>query len=134
YPAGRASSAFTGTTRACFTLAVVIDTVTGAWSSVPAACGWFRVTVTVMVGLVPPVATLPTVDTTPWVTRPAGKVMATVSPAFTCDCCAASKAMVTTRRAEVAASTGPAAGVPRLAETVVTLIADGKNTAWPSGS
>src|SRR5262249_9616316 len=96
--------------------------------------GWARVTVTVMVGLLPVVATLPTVDTTPGVTRPVGKVMATLSPACTCDCCAASRAMVTTCRAEVAASAGPAAGAPRAAGTVVTRIADGNNTACPSGS
>src|SRR5262249_52807404 len=111
----------------------MIDTCTGALSKVPASLGGARGTVTVMGGLVPPVATLLTDDTRPGVVLPLGRLMVTVSPAFTCDCCAASKAMVTTRRAEVAASTGPAAGAPRLAETVVTLIADGKNTAWPSG-
>src|SRR5262249_52884482 len=130
-PAARASSAATGTTRASLTLAVVIDTVTGAWSKAPAARGWARGMITVTFGLVPPVATL---DTPPGVTWPVGKVIITLSPAFTCDCCAASRAMVTTCRAEVAANTGPAAGAPRLAEMVVTRIADGKNTAWPSGS
>src|SRR5262249_56542875 len=133
-PAGRASSAPTGTTRALGAVAVVIDTVTGAWSRAPAAFGWFRMTVTVMVGLLPVVATLPTEDTTPGVTRPVGRVIITLSPAFTSDGCAASRAMVTTRRAEVAANTGPAAGAPRLAGIVVTRIADGTNTAWPSGS
>ena len=49
------------------------------------------------------------------------------SPACTADCCAASKAMVTTCRAEVADSTAPPAVAPRLAGTVVTRIADGKN-------
>ena len=132
-PLARASSAFTGTTRAPGAVAVVIATVTGAWSRPPAARGCFNVTVTVTFGLLPPVATLPTEDTTPGVTRPSGRVIITVSPAFTSDCCAASSAMVTTCRAEVAASTAPAAGAPRPAGTVVTRIADGKNTACPSG-
>src|SRR5262249_17015800 len=132
-PAARASSALTGTTRASLTLAVVIDTVTGAWSKAPAARGGARATITVTFGLVPPVPTWPTKDTTPGVTRPVGRVIITLSPAFPCDCCAASRAMVTTCRAEVAANTGPAAGAPSLAEAIVTRIADGKNTAWPSG-
>src|SRR5215471_9580017 len=73
-------------------VAVVIATVTGAWSRVPAARGWAKVTVTVTFGLAPPEATLPTEATTPGVTRPVGKVMATVSPALTSDCCAAASA------------------------------------------
>jgi hypothetical protein len=42
-PGGRASSAATGTTIALLTLAVVMYTVTGAWSKAPAtgeACAW----------------------------------------------------------------------------------------------
>src|SRR5262249_40216481 len=132
-PLARASSALTGTTRALLTLAVVIDTVTGAWSRVPAAFGWVSLTRTVTVGVVPRVATVPTEDTTPGVVWPVGRVTVTLSPAFTCDCCAASRATVTPRCVEVAANNVPAAGAPRLAEMAVTRIADGRNTAWPSG-
>src|SRR5215467_3759884 len=139
YPSGdRASSAPTGTARTLLTLAVVMFTVTGAWSRVPAAFGSVSFTCTgiVVAGLCPccgvcdagvAVATVPTEDTTPGVVVPSGSVMLTVSPALTSDSWLTSSGIVTTCRSEVAASTGPDAGPPRLPVTWVTRIASGLN-------
>src|SRR5487761_1121571 len=88
-----------------------------------------------MVAEVPePDATLPTEETTPGVTDPPGSVTLTASPAATSPCREASRAIVTTCCAEVAASTGPVAGPPRLPITLLTRIAAGSNTAEPSVS
>src|SRR6202044_3739871 len=70
------------TTSAFFALAVVMFTVTGAWSRVPAAPGSVSVTITGIVALLPdPDATVPTEETVPgagppglpitWLTRSA---------------------------------------------------------------
>src|SRR5215470_9115660 len=140
YPPGdRASSAPTGTARTLLTLAVVMFTVTGAWSRVPAAFGSVSFTCTgiVVAGLPPDpdvVATVPTAVATPGVVVPSGSVMLTVSPAFTSDCCEASSWIVTTCRSDVAVSTGPDAGPPRLPVRVATRSAAGSNTTCPSDS
>ena len=78
-PEARASSAPTGTTSALRAVAVVMFTVTGAWSRVPAAFGSVSVTSTgiVAAGLPPGpdvVATVPTADTTPGVVSAVGTV------------------------------------------------------------
>ena len=136
YPPGAcASSAPTGTTSAFFALAVVMFTVTGAWSKVPAAPGSVSVTVTGIVALLPdPDATAPTEEIVPGVLDPSGSVTVTASPAATCDCMAASSGIVTTCRSDVAASTGPDAGPPRLPITWLTRSAPGSNTTCPRGS
>src|SRR5215470_15022112 len=138
YPPGdRASSAPTGTARTLLTLAVVMLTVTGACSRVPADLGSVSFTCTgiVVVGLPPDpdvVAAVPTEETTPGVVVPSGSVMLTVSPAFTSDCCEASSGIVTTCRSDVAVSTGPDAGPPRLPVTAATRSAAGSNTTCPN--
>ncbi len=135
-PGGRASSAPTGTARAFLTLAVVMFTVTGAWSRVPAAFGSVSCTCTGIVAVAfgpdpDVVATVPTEETTPGVVVPSGSVMLTVSPAFTSDCCEASSGIVTTCWPDVAVSTGPDAGPPRLPVTVATRSAAGSNATCP---
>src|SRR5580692_1114819 len=93
-------------------------TVTGAWSRLPAALGSVRFTCTgiVVTGPCGPdvvVATVPTEDTTPGVVVPSGS------------------GIITTCRSEVAASTGPDAGPPRLPVTWLTRSASGSNTTCP---
>src|SRR5215469_15958666 len=137
-PDAWATSAVTGTaSTGPPLLAVVMFTVTGAWSSVPSARGSVSVTCTgiVVVGPCPcwldvVVATAPTEDTSPWVVVPSGSVTVTASPAFTSDGPETSSGIVTTRRFEVAANTGPDAGPPRLPVTWVTRSASGSNTTW----
>src|ERR1700689_1243344 len=80
------------------------------------------------------VATWPTADTTPGVAAPSGNVTVTASPALLSDWSEASSGIVTTCRSEVAASTGPDAGPPRLPVTLLTRIASGSNTTCPSDS
>ena len=63
------------------------------------------------------VATVPTEDTTPGVGRPVRQRHRHASPALTSDCCETSSGIVTTSRSDVAASTGPFAGPPRLPVT-----------------
>ena len=99
------------------------------------------VTVTGIVGVLPEVpeplgvvATLPTEETTPGVLAPSGSVMLTLSPAFTSLCWEASSAIITTFRSDVAVSTGPDAGLPRLPGTVATRSAAGSNTTDPGDS
>ena len=75
---------------------------------------------------------MPTEETTPGVVLPSGRVTVTVSPAFTCDCWEASSGIDTWCRSEVAYSTGPAAGPPRLPVTWDTRIASGSNTSCPT--
>jgi hypothetical protein len=70
----------------------------------------------------------------PGVVVPSGSVTVTRSPARTCDCWEASRGTITTCRSEVAANTGPDAGLPRLPVTWLTRIASGSNTTCPSGS
>src|SRR5258708_9732620 len=112
-------------------------TVTGAWSRVPAAPGSVSVTCTgiVVAGFCPDpgvvVATVPTEETTPGAVAPSGRVMLTVSPALTSDWSEASSGTVTTCRSDVAASTGPDAGPPRLPVTWLTRSACGSNTTRP---
>src|SRR5262249_21290636 len=77
------------------------------------------------------VATVPTEDTTPGVVVPSGSVTVTASPAWTSDWAEASSAIVATCRSEVAASTGPDAGPPRLPVTWPTRSAAGSNTTCP---
>ena len=114
---------------------VVISTVTGAWSSRPAACGRVSLTNTGMAAELPdPDATVPTDVITPGVKDPSGSVTVTASPSFTSDCRAAPRLIVTTCRVEVAASTAPDAGLPRLPRTELTRSADGSNTTDPSAS
>src|SRR5262249_19465416 len=139
-PDARAISAVTGTASTGRPLlAVVMFTVTGAWSSVPSARGSVSFTCTgiVVVGSCPcwlevVVATEPTEDTTPGVVVPSGNVTFTASPAFTCAGPETSSGIVTTCRLEVAANTGPDAGPPRLPVTWVTRSASGSNTTCPS--
>ncbi len=128
-----ASSAVTGTTSASCAVAVVMFTVTGAWSRMPAARGSVSVTCTgIVVVAFPPdsdvTATVPTEDITPGVVVPSGSVTVTLSPAFTSDCCETSSGIVTTWWSDVAVSTGPRAGPPRLPVTVATRSAAGSNT------
>src|SRR5260370_1528255 len=129
-------------------------TWTGAWSSVPVADGSASLMSTSMVGVLPDpeypgepeddpgpppepaegfVATVPTEVTTPGVVWLLGKVMVTRSPAITSDCWVASSRAVTCRAVEVACKTGAPgwAGLPSVAETLVTLPAVARNTAWP---
>src|SRR6266702_4487045 len=80
------------------------------------------------------VATSPTADTTPGVVDPSGNVTVTVSPALTSDWSETSSGTVTTCRSDVAVSTGPDAGPPRLPGTVATRNAAGSNTTCPSDS
>src|ERR1700733_1600650 len=80
------------------------------------------------------VATWPTAETTPGAVAPSGNVTVTTSPALISDWSEASSGIVTTCRSEVAASTGPDAGPPRLPVTELTRIASGSNTTCPSGS
>ena len=72
--------------------------------------------------------------TTPGVVWLSGKVMVTRSPAVTSDCWLASSWAVTCRVVELACNTcSPGwAGLPSVAETLVTLAAVGRKTAWPS--
>ena len=65
---------------------------------------------------------------------PFGSVTVTASPTATSDSWAVLSAIVTTCRSDVAASTGPAAGPPRAASTLVTRRAAGSNATDPSGS
>ena len=58
----------------------------------------------------------------------------TASPTATSVSWAVLSAIVTTCRSEVAVSTGPAAGPPRLPSTLVTRSASGSNATDPSGS
>ena len=125
----------TGTTRAGAGLrAVVMFTVTGAWSRVPAAAGCVSVTVTGIVGpLAVPDATVPTEETVPGVVAPSGSVTVTASPAVTSASWEVLSRIVTTCRSEVADRTGPDAELPRLPVTLLTRSASGSNTIWPSG-
>ena len=83
YPPGRASSAVTGTASTPRAAAVVMYTVTGAWSRLPAAAGSVSLTCTGIVVLVVPsddvdvAATVPTEDSTPGVDVPSGSVTLT---------------------------------------------------------
>ena len=79
-------------------------------------------------------ATLPTEVTLPGVVLPSGSVIVTRSPALTSDCRSGSSATLTVRAVELADSTGPAAGAPRPACSVVTRAAVGRNTTSPSAS
>src|SRR6266516_6544019 len=111
-------------------------TVTGAWSRLPAACGSVSFTCTgIVVVAFPPdsdvVATVQTEETTPGVVVPSGSVTVTLSPAFTSDCCEASSGIVTTCWPDVAVSTGPDAGPPRLPVTAATRSAAGSNATCP---
>ncbi len=63
-----------------------------------------------------------------------GSVTVTASPTATSDSWEVLSWIVTTCWSEVAASTGPAAGPPRLPSTSLTRIAVGSNTTEPSGS
>src|SRR5439155_1329923 len=64
-----------------------------------------------------------------------GSVIVTGSPASSCDCWAASGAIVTRRLVEVIASTGPACTVaPTDGVTLVTRTAPGSKTTQPSSS
>src|SRR5262249_50314853 len=127
---------------AFLTLAVVIETLTGAWSSRPVAAGWSGLTVTSTVGEVfeselpddDDDATRPTDETTPGGGRLLGSVIVTRSPAFTCVCRAASSAIVTMRRVDVAGRIGEPgpAGLPSVAETVLIRTGPGRKTACPS--
>src|SRR5262249_29290930 len=95
-PLASASSAATGTVRALCTVAVVIDTRTGAWSRLPVAAGCSGVTCTATVGAADwdaAVATFAIDDTRPGVVLPSGSVIVTSSPTFTSDCWAASRSM-----------------------------------------
>ena len=120
-------------------LAVVMFTVTGAWSRVPAASGSVSVTSTGIVVVGPcsccpcvVVATAPTEEIRPGTVVPSGSVTVTLSPAFTCDWAEASSGIVTTCWSEVAVSTGPDAGPPRATVTWLTRIASGSNTTCPN--
>ena len=62
---------------------------------------------------------------------PSGSVIVTASPTLTSPCSEASKAIDTTCWVEVAVTTGPDAGPPRLPGTVVTRSAAGSNTNDP---
>ena len=140
YPRGDwASSADTGTASAFLALAVVMFTVTGAWSRVPAASGSVSFTCTGIVVAGPcsccpavVVATVPTEEIMPGTVVPSGSVTVTLSPALTCDWSEASSGIVTTCRSEVAVSTGPDAGPPRVPVTWLTRSAPGSNTTCPS--
>src|SRR5215472_19156792 len=77
------------------------------------------------------VATLPTEATVPGVVLLSGKVIVTWSPTLTSDCRSASSATLTTRAVELAVRTGPVAGPPAIAVTVVTRAAVGRNTTAP---
>ena len=79
-------------------------------------------------------ATLPTEVTLPGVVLPSGSVIVTRSPALTSDCRSGASATLTVRAVELAVSTGPVAGPPRLARSVVTRAAVGKNTTSPRSS
>src|SRR4029077_10330868 len=137
-PGDWATSAVTGTaSTGPGLLPVVMFTVTGAWSRVPAALGSVSVACTgIVVDGLPPgpdvvVATVPTEETTPGVVVPSGSVTVTLSPALTSDWSEASSAIVTTCRSDVAVSTGPDAGPPRLPFTWLTRSAPGSNTTCP---
>src|SRR6202042_1116534 len=123
YPPGdRASSAVTGTASTSRAVAVVMYTVTGAWSSAPAAPGSVSRTCTGIVVTGPScpdvvVATVPTTDTTPGVVVSSGSVTVTASPALTSDSWETSSGIITTCSSDVAAMTGPDAGPPRLPVT-----------------
>jgi hypothetical protein len=80
------------------------------------------------------VATLPTEVTVPGVVLLSGSVIVTRSPALTSDCRSGSSATLTVRAVELACSTGPVAGAPRLACSMVTRAAVGKNTTSPRDS
>src|SRR5215469_7054866 len=140
-PEAWATRALTGTASTSRAVAVMMFTVTGAWSRAPAAPGSVSVTVTaiVVLGLCPDdagavVATAPTDVTTPGVVVPSGSVTVTASPALTSDSWETSSGIITTCRSEVACSTGPFAGPPRLPVTWLTRSAVGSNTTCPSHS
>jgi hypothetical protein len=80
------------------------------------------------------VATEPTEDTVPGVLDPSGRVTLTASPTLTSLCWAASSGIVTKCWSEVAVSTDPDAGAPRLPATVATRSPVGSNTNDPSES
>src|SRR5580698_9315979 len=101
YPPGAcASSAPTGTaSTGPWLLAVVTLTVTGAWSSVPAADGCASVTVTgIVASAAVPDATVPTEEILPAVPAPSGSVTETGSPTATSDSCDVLREIVTTCR------------------------------------
>ena len=79
-------------------------------------------------------ATLPTEVTRPGVVLPSGSVIVTRSPAFTCDCRSGSSATLTVRAVELADNTAPVADPPRIACTLVTRAAVGRNPTSPSNS
>src|SRR5215469_5105373 len=135
-----------------------MSTWTGAWSRLPVADGSVGLTSTSMVGVLPDpelpdepdddpgddpdppaepadglVATVPTYVTTPGVVLLPGRMIVTRSPTITSPRSVASSWTVTWRDVELASKTGvPAwAGLPSVAGTLVTLAAEGKNTAWP---
>src|SRR5580658_6489053 len=80
-------------------------------------------------------AAVPTEVTTPGVALPSGKTTATRAPGVTSGCWVASTWAVTCLVLEVACSTAAPgwAGVPSVADTLLTLSAVGRNTACPSG-
>ena len=145
-PAGRASSAVTGTTSAWCTVPVVIATCTGAWSRWPVArgCRGRMETLTVgaasLPGVAPSsaldaVATRPTRETTPRVTRLSASVMSTRRRRGSAPWRSASSATTTSRSVDVARPMGPgAAAPPSVAETDVIRAARGRKTAAPSAS
>ena len=81
-------------------------------------------------------ATVPTEETTPGVIRLLGRVIVTLSPAATLICCEASNATWTWRVVEVACITVwlAWAALPDWADSVITRMAEGSNTAWPRAS
>src|SRR5580698_1001220 len=125
----------TGTTSTLLAVATVTYTVTGAWSRVPAADGSVSVTVTWIVAFaLVPVATVPTEEIFPGVLAPFGSVTVTGSPTATPASWEVLTGIVTTCWSEVAVSTWPAAGPPRLPGTLLIRSASGSNTTDPSGS
>src|ERR1700742_1573344 len=81
-------------------------------------------------------ATVPTEETTPGVIRLLGRVIVTSSPTATLICCEASNATWTWRVVEVACITVwlTWAALPDWADSVITRMAEGSNTAWPRAS
>ena len=73
--------------------------------------------------------------TLPGVVLLSGSVITTGSPTLMLDCCAASSAIVTTRRVDVIPSTGPACtAAPSVGVTLVTRTGPGSKTTEPSAS
>ena len=79
-----------------------------------------------------PDATVPTEEIVPGVLALSGSVTVTASPAATSDSCEVFSGIVTTCRSDVAVSTGPDAGLPRLPASWLTRSASGSNTICPN--